>query len=250
MSSVPTFSGKPDEDFDLWKSRVEALLGTITLDESMKISAVNLAVCGNARRVLLDKRFNKAQDIFDLLKDTFSYKIQSVDTLHALKQLENEQVKVFATRVKHEISLLGIAQGKFFEETAMSVFIKGLRPELAQHINIVQVSSFEQAIEHAARAAILVENQPNHPRSISQKPFYKPQFRQMQSTSPYSLTGQKNQNKAGDYNLNANESNNDRHQRSFKSNAYNNQFRTRNSSNEKSDYSRKRKVIKCFGCGQ
>jgi hypothetical protein len=168
IRNMPKFNGEPNENFNSWVLGVKMVIqdyGT-KCTEAQKLAAVRTHIGGRAREIVY--HCGAIDNVHELLLHMEkTYARDSREILADTKQHKDESVRVYATRLRTNLKLLGWGSddSKIPSVVHLEFFMKGLLPEISNKIKDLFPESLEQAT-HLANAA---ENQSRETSDSSKK---------------------------------------------------------------------------------
>ena len=156
LRSMPKFKGGPDENFNAWMLNTKSNFATCwKLSLSQKIEAILIKVEGYPRE-LLDNigEIQSDEQCFEILKKTYGKDQRFL--LANTKQMPDESVKVFASRLKTNLNLLGISSTDSDKSNFVHLgyFLKGLLPHLSSAVEGLVPRNLEDAEFIALQAEV------------------------------------------------------------------------------------------------
>ena len=148
IKTLPKFKGGDDENFNSWVLNTRSGLKRSTCSENEKIDIVLMKIEGYPREILDNiGEFESVECIFDALKSTYGRDQRSI--LSSIRQFPDESVRVYSTRLKMNLKLLGIRSDDESSLVRLDYFVKGLIPAIASRVKVLLPSSLTLAEEYA-----------------------------------------------------------------------------------------------------
>ena len=148
---MPEFNGKADDNFESYIVGVDAaLVYGSGCTEEQKLAAVKIKIGGDARQVLANcGAVGTVAELISVMRETYGQDQRSL--IADVKQKANEPVKVFATRLKTNLKILGwgTTDAQTPNLVSLEFFLNGLLPSLAVEVKRLLPQSLEIAIDYA-----------------------------------------------------------------------------------------------------
>lgn len=146
--NIPKFRGTPDDHFEAWMTNVGLYLRNqcSALTEKQKLTAVLLKVEGYPRLILkgIRKNLKTVKDIFKALKQTYGQ--DELTMLTNIRQLPEEAVRVYYSRLKTNLGLLGHVDTTKGQRIYLNYFLSGLLPKLRSQVGNLMPQRLEDAL--------------------------------------------------------------------------------------------------------
>ena len=146
--NIPKFKGGPDDHFEAWMTNVDLYLRNqcSTLTENQKLTAVLLKIEGYPRLILkgIKKNLKSVKDIFKALKQTYGQ--DELTMLANIRQLPEEPVRVYYSRLKTNLGLLGHNDTTKGQRIYLNYFLTGLLPKLRSQVENLMPQRLEDAL--------------------------------------------------------------------------------------------------------
>ncbi len=147
--NLPRFRGQDDDHFEAWMTNVRLFLREQCehLTEHQKVTAVLLRIEGYPRFILSGKDFKSVKDIFKALKHTYGQ--DELTMLANIRQLPEESVRVYYSRLKTNLGLLGHHDTTKGKRIYLNYFLTGLLPRLKTQVENLMPQRLEDALAFA-----------------------------------------------------------------------------------------------------
>ena len=134
--NIPKFKGAPDDHFEAWMTNVDLYLRSqcSTLTDYQRLTAVLLKIEGYPRLILqgIRKNLKSVKDIFKALKQTYGQ--DELTMLANIRQLPDEAVRIYYSRLKTNLGLLGQNDTTKGQRIYLNYFLTGLLPKLRSQV--------------------------------------------------------------------------------------------------------------------
>ena len=167
--TTPTFGGDPSEDVIQFIEQFDIVAGLQKWTESDKnamfpLSLRNYALSWyNADSSLKGKPYNELSEALKKNYDSESIKYRFEQQLSDCKQGDAESVASFPKKVRDIASRLKISQADI-----LRIFIRGLKAELKEHVQLQRPKTLDDAFQHAELKESLSTSQGSLTRQVSQ----------------------------------------------------------------------------------
>ncbi len=146
--NLPRFRGTDDDHFEAWMANVRLFLREqcAHLTDHQKVTAVLLRIEGYPRFILsgIIKSLKSVKDIFKALKQTYGQ--DELTMLANIKQLPDETVRVYYSRMKTNLGLLGYHDATKGKRIYLNYFLSGLLPRLRSQVENLMPQRLEDAL--------------------------------------------------------------------------------------------------------
>ena len=147
------FSGKDDEDYDLWWSNIQSKVFILDLSEADKIKAMDANLEGEARRYLETinvKSFATTEQFHESLKTVFSEQINWHNRLNNCRQRADEKIRPFAIRLRITATKSGRCQSeRELDRMCVSYLHSNSSPEMQKALmHCLPNIEFDTAVQH------------------------------------------------------------------------------------------------------
>ena len=129
--SMQVFKGSSEDHFETWKENTRLYLDKQcpTGSEDQKMTAVKLKIQGYPRMILKQHpNITTLDGIFDALRPT--YGADEITMLNEIKQTSDESVRVYFSRLKTNLHLLGYVDSSKGNRIFLNQFLNGLLPSI------------------------------------------------------------------------------------------------------------------------
>jgi hypothetical protein len=149
--SMQVFKGAADDHFETFEENTRLYLNTQYpyAPEETKVTAVLLKIQGYPRMILRQHHpyLKTLDELFDALRPT--YGADEFTMINETKQLPDESVRVFFSRLKTNLYLLGYTDASKGNRIFLSHFINGLHPGLRTAVKALKPQRIEDAVSVA-----------------------------------------------------------------------------------------------------
>ena len=158
LCNMPKFNGEAQDNFNSWAFGVKMVIQDYGAGctEAQKLAAVRTHIGGRAREIVYHcGEIHTVQELLFQMDKTYAR--DSREVLADAKQHKDESVRVYATRLKTNLKLLGWSSDDAAKSSVVHLdfFMKGLLPEIANKIkDLLPIS-----LDHATHLANTAENQ-------------------------------------------------------------------------------------------
>jgi hypothetical protein len=145
--SMQVFKGSPDDHFETWEENTRLYLEKQCpgSTEDQRITAVKLKIQGYPRMILRQHpNIATLDDIFDALRPT--YGADEITMLNEIKQMADESVRVYFSRLKTNLHLLGYNDSSKGNRIFLNHFINGLLPSLRTPVKALKPQKLLDAV--------------------------------------------------------------------------------------------------------
>lgn len=150
---VPVFKGTPSEDVRQWLRACEVMATISGWSEETTLTKMAQGMEGSAATWLYRQAPNTISTLRTFrraIRETFS-RLRTINDQKkayvSARQQKGEDADIFASRVKD----LAQSAGETSESLAVSIFVSGLRPELARCLEGTQFNTWDQALAKARK---------------------------------------------------------------------------------------------------
>ena len=145
IKSLPKFKGSNNENFNSWEFSTKLELELSQCTEREKIVILLMKIEGYPRKILDNMdAIESIESIFEALRP--SYGKDQMSILSGVRQLQNEPIKIYSTRSRTNLQLLGIlSDGDRSSLTRLNYFHKGLTPTKANRVRNLLPETLEIA---------------------------------------------------------------------------------------------------------
>ena len=150
IKNLPKFKGEENENFSSWVLNTKLGLDMSSCSDSEKVKIVLFKVEGYPREILNNmNNIDTVDRIFETLQATYGTDQRSI--LSSIKQLPDESVKVFSTRLKINLTLLGIHPNGDNQSSLIRLdyFLKGLNASISPRVRTLLPDTYEMAERYA-----------------------------------------------------------------------------------------------------
>ncbi len=151
LRHMPEFNGKANDNFESYIVGVDAaLVYGVGCTEKQKLAAVKIKIGGDARQVLANfGTVETVAKLISVMRETYGQDQRSL--IADVKQKSNEPVRVFATRLRSILAILGWSSNDSQKPSLVSLefFLNGLLPYLAADVKRMLPRTIELAINYA-----------------------------------------------------------------------------------------------------
>ena len=148
------FSGLPNENFNAWAMNSTMHLQEYpNLTEDQKVKVILFKLDGYPREIVASKSLTTVDEIFQTLKATYGQNVSSL--LASVTQLPDEPVKIYLSRLKTTLSMLGYNEDtdpNSPNEVFQDFFTKGLLPQLRNRVQYLLPDNLNSAVSKAMYA--------------------------------------------------------------------------------------------------
>ena len=154
--AMPTF--QIDQNIMYFLNDMKSYLTMFSADltESEQTQLVVTCIKGEARDIIAGysrKQLSKPKYLFKALRKDFKKREQHVDSLHQLRQGQQEKVSVFVGRIRHHVSHLGLRH-KYVDRTCLRYLRLGALQYIQNRLIQRDPKKFSKAIKLAIEAEI------------------------------------------------------------------------------------------------
>ena len=128
---MQVFKGALDDHFETWEENTRLYLEKQcpNISEDQKMTAVLLKIQGYPRMILRQHpNLKSMDDIFDALRPT--YGADELTMINENKQFQNDSVRVYFSRLKTNLHLLGYRDTTQSDRILLNNFVDGLQPNI------------------------------------------------------------------------------------------------------------------------
>ena len=151
---MPKFSGLPNENYNAWAMNSTMHLGEYpNLTEEQKVKVILFKLDGYPREIVANKNLTTVSEIFQILNVTYGQNVSSL--LASVRQLPDEPVKIYLSRLKTTLSMLGYKEEtdpNSPNEVYQDFFTKGLLPQLRSRVQYLLPDNLNSAVSKAMHA--------------------------------------------------------------------------------------------------
>ena len=148
---MPEFNGKAEENFESYVLGAKAaLVYGVDCTVGQKLDAIKVRIGGDAREVLANcGKIETISELFSALHDTYGKDERSL--IADVKQKPNEPVRVFATRLRSNLKILGWGCHDANKPNLVSLdyFLNGLLPSLSTDVRKMLPRDLDVAVDYA-----------------------------------------------------------------------------------------------------
>jgi len=149
--SMQVFKGAADDHFETFEENTRLYLNTQYpyAPEETKVTAVLLKIQGYPRMILRQHHpyLKTLDELFNALRPT--YGADEFTMINETKQLPDESVRVFFSRLKTNLYLLGYTDSSRGNRIFLNHFINGLHPSLRNAVKALKPQRLEDAVSIA-----------------------------------------------------------------------------------------------------
>ena len=151
---MPKFAGSNGENFHAWVLNTKMFLSRCpSSSEEEKKLTVLLKLEGSAREIVDSvKDISSAYDIFKALEPTYGQDHRTI--LASTLQMPGENVKIYLSRLKTSLRLIGFNNDSQSQNVLLDYFVKGLQPALLQKVKIMMPQRIEDAVGFALQVEL------------------------------------------------------------------------------------------------
>jgi len=148
--AMQIFKGAADDHFETWEENTKLYLKQYSnIPEDKKVTAVLLKIHGYPRMILRQHHPNlkSLDELFNALRPT--YGADEFTMMNEIKQLQDESVRVFFSRLKTNLHLLGYSDSSKGNRIFLNHFINGLLPSVRTAVRALKPQRIEDAVSIA-----------------------------------------------------------------------------------------------------
>ena len=161
---MQVFKGALDDHFETWEENTRLYLEKQcpNISEDQKMTAVLLKIQGYPRMILRQHpNLKSLDDIFDALRPT--YGADELTMINENKQFQNESVRVYFSRLKTNLHLLGFRDTTKSDRILLKNFVDGLQPSLRLAVKRLKPQRIFDAVSIAQEVeSCELENEANN----------------------------------------------------------------------------------------
>jgi hypothetical protein len=171
-AKFPKFSGKEEEDYEVWYEDVEAFFRQYDLSAEDKIAMMDANLTGMARHAVHGVSLASLKTVAAVnayLKGIFSDRVNWYNKFENCKQGATEKVKAYAVRLETAARRCG-HQGATLDQMCVTHFRRHTRPEFVALLqSCLPNTDFDTAIDHAV--AFEQDVQGDEKKKSAKRPF-------------------------------------------------------------------------------
>ena len=140
---MQVFKGSSDDHFETWEDNTRLYLEKQCphSSEDQKMTAVKLKIQGFPRMILRQHPNIKTLDgIFNALRPT--YGVDEITMLNEIKKMNDESVRVYFSRMKTNLHLLGYVDSAKGNRIFLNQFLNGLLPSLRTAVKALKPQNY------------------------------------------------------------------------------------------------------------
>ena len=161
---IQVFKGALDDHFETWEENTRLYLEKQcpNISEDQKMTAVLLKIQGYPRMILRQHpNLKPLDDIFDALRPT--YGADELTMINENKQFQNESVRVYFSRLKTNLHLLGFRDTTHSDRILLNNFVDGLQSNLRLAVKRLKPQRIFDAVSIAQEVeSCELENEANN----------------------------------------------------------------------------------------
>ena len=145
--NLPKFKGGIDDHFETYELNTRLYMDTQCrkMTEAQKVTAILLKIEGNPRMILQGcSNLSSIDAVFDALRPTYGQ--DELTMLAQIKQLKGEAVKVFYSRLKTNLQLLGYTDSTKGNRVYLNYFVDGLSSSIRSVLKNLRPQRLQDAL--------------------------------------------------------------------------------------------------------